>query len=240
MQEHQSDPASSHANGVGDLATLRVTCRRQAEAIETMSRLIAELGLGMHALRSEIVTLHAVRRKRWERPGEGNRPWGSEGSIEICLPLDATAPAAARMIVAGVLSERVSALVLEGAKLVISELVTNSVQHSGGPVDHALLVRMGLISGGFWLEVEDSGHEGFVAPRAPAEQASGGRGLRLVETLSERWGMERASDRGTRVWAEFATILSPAKPYHRDETQALSDHAAATDGKGNTVPKRLL
>ena len=31
----------------------------------------------------------------------------------------------------------------------------------------------------------------------------GGRGLFLVDTLSDRWGMTREGNRGTRVWFEM-------------------------------------
>lgn len=115
-----------------------------------------------------------------------------------------SAPAAARALVGDVLAEPVSAVALDDAKLAMSELVSNSVRHSGAPVGQALLVRVGRVDGGFWLEVEDAGHDGFVAPRAPDGQADGGFGLYLVQNLSERWGVERATHGGTRVWADFS------------------------------------
>jgi len=149
------------------------------------------------------------RRQTWAvEPAEDSAPPDAEQCTEIRLPLDAGAPAAARIVVGEVLAEGVAPGVLDGAKLAMSELVTNSVEHSGAPAGHALLIRVGRFDGGFWLEVEDPGLEGFVAPRVPDERAGGGFGLHLVEYLSERWGVERVAHRGTRVWAEFSNLPS--------------------------------
>lgn len=235
MQEYQSDPASGHANAVRDLAAARATCRRQAEAIETMSRLIEGLGSGMDALRAEIAALHALRGKRWEQPAEESGLSDAEGWIEIRLPLAASAPAAARIVVAEVLADRVAPVVLDGAKLAMSELVSNSVEHSGAPAGLALLIRVGHFEGGFWLEVEDPGREGIVAPRVPDEQAGGGFGLHLVEYLSERWGVDRQAQPGTRVWAEFSDTPSAAGPYYGDATAPLNE-----SGKHTTPATGLL
>ena len=222
MHEQRFDPASDSENAVAELAALRVTCRRQALAVETMSRIITDLRLGMDALRVDITRLHDVRRKRRGGPGEGSAWLRSEQCAEIRLPLDASAPAAARIVVAEVLAERVAPLVLDGAKLAMSELVTNSVEHSGAPAGHAVLIRVGCFDGGFWLEVEDSGHEGFVAPRVPDEQAGGGFGLHLVEYLAERWGVERVPQQGTCVWAEFSNSPSATGPYYGEATARLN------------------
>jgi hypothetical protein len=54
------------------------------------------------------------------------------------------------------------------------------------------------------LEVEDPGRDGAVAPRQAGLNGGGGRGLNLVQTISERWGVERVAAGGTHVWAQLA------------------------------------
>jgi hypothetical protein len=52
-----------------------------------------------------------------------------------------------------------------------------------------------------------------IAPRPPDPASGGGFGLRLVQALSERWGLERVSDGGTIVWAQLARtpVTAPAR-----------------------------
>ena len=77
--------------------------------------------------------------------------------------------------------------------LLVSELVTNSVRHSGsGDID----VRVSTDDGHIRVEVSDSG-PGFdlTDPRGD------GLGIDIVERLAERWGYT-AGERFT-VWAEL-------------------------------------
>src|ERR1700754_2827611 len=92
---------------------------------------------------------------------------------------------------------------LDRAQLLTSELVTNSVLHSHAPADASVIFRLELSLGAIRLEVEDPGHGGAVAPRAPDLDGGGGLGLNLVQQLSERWGVERVAGGGTRVWARI-------------------------------------
>lgn len=83
-----------------------------------------------------------------------------------------------------------------------SETVTNAIVHTdsgdGGRVTISLLAGGGV----YRLEVADDG-AGGERPRAGAEtDAESGRGLWLVEALSDGWGF-RADGPRTVVWAEF-------------------------------------
>jgi hypothetical protein len=83
-------------------------------------------------------------------------------------------------------------------------LVTNSVLHSDVAAGEDLVVRVHLGKAMCRVGVEDPGHDGVIAPR-PADPVKGnGMGLNLVQMLSERWGMERACEGGTRVWAQLS------------------------------------
>ncbi len=90
-------------------------------------------------------------------------------------------------------------------RLLVSELVTNSVRHVVGlatPVMLAVRVRAGTIR----VEVHDGG-AGFEPGTHEPRGADGGFGLFLVERMASRWGVERRD--GTRVW--FELDLAPGR-----------------------------
>ena len=121
------------------------------------------------------------------------------------------APGAARSVVAGCLGERVERRVLDNALLLATELVSNSVRHRGMPASAGVVVGVTLRPASVRIDVDDPGCGGAIAPRPP-DPESGGFGLHLVQTLSERWGVERAVEGGTRVWAQLvrAPLTAPA------------------------------
>jgi anti-sigma regulatory factor (Ser/Thr protein kinase) len=87
----------------------------------------------------------------------------------------------------------------EAAVLVISELVTNAVVHSGSSVISCTL-RLG--GGLLHIEVTDQGTgQGEPAVREPSADDVSGRGLLLVSALSKGWGVSPASPSGLTVWA---------------------------------------
>jgi len=121
------------------------------------------------------------------------------GAIESAVP-------SARAHVRQLLSAWDQAEVGPDAGVVVSELVTNSVVASVGPRLEAapVLVWLGSDSRRLLLAVADA------SPRPPARlnpgpDAERGRGLALVEALSNRWGWHPASITGLRkvVWAEW-------------------------------------
>jgi anti-sigma regulatory factor (Ser/Thr protein kinase) len=85
-------------------------------------------------------------------------------------------------------------------RLLVSELVTNSVRHgAGGPGAH-VGVRALTVDDALRVEVRDAG-PGF-RPRSIGSSADrSGYGLWLVEQLAERWGIQR--DGYTHVWFEL-------------------------------------
>ena len=120
--------------------------------------------------------------------------------LRLRLPCDAAAPRRARDALADV---RELAPVRDDALLVVSELASNAVLHSGSAPGDELEVLAVRIPDGVRIAVRDGGHSGRVPvrrPRAPLEP--GGMGLRVVETIARRWGSERGG--GLSVWAELA------------------------------------
>jgi anti-sigma regulatory factor (Ser/Thr protein kinase) len=79
--------------------------------------------------------------------------------------------------------------------LVVSELVTNAVRYSDGPIELRLIRDRALI-----CEVTDTSS---TSPnlRHAEDSDEGGRGLHITAELTQRWGV-RPERRGKTVWAE--------------------------------------
>lgn len=86
----------------------------------------------------------------------------------------------------------------EDVVLMVSELVTNAIRHgSGTTVRMTARVR----GGSFHVEVVDGGN-GFTVPAGTPDPSSpGGRGLRVVGSLSDDWGVYEGNS--THVWFEL-------------------------------------
>lgn len=119
------------------------------------------------------------------------------------IPLDAQAPCVARSVVTQCLADLVPPSVVESARLLVTELVTNSLLHSGASDGAPVFVRVSLWANRCRLEVEDPGRDGVVVQRSPDLVGGGGLGLNLVQALSENWGVIRADARSTRVWVQL-------------------------------------
>jgi serine/threonine-protein kinase RsbW len=132
-------------------------------------------------------------------------------TLQVSLPLDDRAPRAARTVLQG-LRGRIASAVLADAELVVSELVTNAVRHSGVSDGGVIALCVELTRTSVRLEVADPGCGSVIAPRAPDLERGGGFGLRVVRALSERWGLEQDAAGGTRVWAQLpcAPTAGPA------------------------------
>ena len=134
------------------------------------------------------------------RESEGNEEPARQSMFEHAeaLPKQASSAARARRIVER-LGGEVDAGTLADAKLLVSELIANAVEHvrEPGPVGFVVAVRDGALR----VEVRDAG-PGFVPrPRHPGSPLSSGWGLHFVERLASRWAADR--DRGGRVWFEI-------------------------------------
>jgi anti-sigma regulatory factor (Ser/Thr protein kinase) len=89
------------------------------------------------------------------------------------------------------------------AVLLVGELVTNSVLHAAAGADHEILLELVIGLDDVRVVVTDGGSPAvpMIRPLDPSRPV--GRGLFLVDTLSDRWGMTREGTRETRVWFEM-------------------------------------
>ncbi len=106
------------------------------------------------------------------------------------------------------LADRLPAERLNDIRLLVSELVTNAIRHA--ELDAAESIRLTLeeTGGSLRVEVSDPGR-GFdwTGRDRPADEG-GGWGLYLVETLADRWGVDR--DEVTTVWFELDPVAVSA------------------------------
>lgn len=107
-------------------------------------------------------------------------------------------PALARRIIADELSARVPARVLDDVQLMVSELVTNGIVHGAAEDDAPVMLDV-CVNGSIRCRVLDVG-QGFLT-RPVRHEGPGGWGLRVVEELADRWGVQCSPHR-TEVWFE--------------------------------------
>jgi anti-sigma regulatory factor (Ser/Thr protein kinase) len=113
-----------------------------------------------------------------------------------------SSPGVARAWLRTWLDGRVSEQTASDAMLVVSELVTNSVVHSGVAAGDPVQLRANLDADVLRLEVGDLGVGTDIVRTPPPDlEMRGGFGLAIVESLAARWGVVHAS--GTRVWCEM-------------------------------------
>ncbi len=100
---------------------------------------------------------------------------------------------AARRFVRDVLGDH-SHKVVEAVELMATELATNCVQHAQTAFELTIHHGQGQIR----IEVRDTG-PGRPIPQSPTPRERRGRGLRIVEAMSDSWGVDPGSQ-GKTVW----------------------------------------
>ncbi|WP_319458548.1 SpoIIE family protein phosphatase [Micromonospora sp. RTP1Z1] len=119
------------------------------------------------------------------------------------VPAEPTAPSRVRHWLTAQLTEwRVPEAVVGAAVLCTSELTTNALLHAGT----AARVDIDLSAERLLVSVADSGTRGTVSRAQTDMLSSRGRGLGLIEELSDAWGTD-PTVRGSTVWFE---ILIPS------------------------------
>ena len=184
----QSDPQSSRdgrssPSAQAELQELRSTCRQQAHDHRQADE-DADLRPALRRPRGRDVGGPRWRSTRTRRPPRA-RSWPTSW-----------ASASRRSV-------------LHDALLLVSELTSNSVRHSGIGPEGELVLRVRLLGASVLIDVQDLGVSGVPALHEPTPDGDG-LGLHIVQALSEAWGMERDAAVGTRVWARIGTAAIPS------------------------------
>jgi anti-sigma regulatory factor (Ser/Thr protein kinase) len=88
----------------------------------------------------------------------------------------------------------------EDATLLVSELVTNAVRYGPEHGEIRLIIDPGATCTRFTVHDHGAGPLPEMRPGTSPTRDGGGHGLRLVDSVADRWGVERGS---TRVWFEL-------------------------------------
>ena len=92
--------------------------------------------------------------------------------------------------------------VLENMRLLVTELVANSVKHADS---RNVGLKVLITEPSVWIEVTDEGPGFTPQGRTEGQDEASGWGLFLVDRLADRWGVAR--DAGTtRVWFELRRV----------------------------------
>jgi anti-sigma regulatory factor (Ser/Thr protein kinase) len=121
------------------------------------------------------------------------------GKATFKVASEPEAVAAAGEAVTDAVHGAVDAGAVETARLLVSELVTNSIVHGAG--EKPLELEVETSDAGLRVIVIDHGSGFARRPGTDNPDYSGGWGLFLVEELSDAWGIIRNGN--TRVWFEL-------------------------------------
>ncbi|MFF5159768.1 ATP-binding protein [Streptomyces sp. NPDC000348] len=143
---------------------------------------------------------------RWSPTVEDERAlkalelYGNPTEAEVPLPSRPESAATARRIVQVIVLREwgLAARTAEDAVLLVSELVGNAVRHTGARV---FGLRMRRRRGWIRIEVRDPSR-GLPCLLPVQETDTSGRGLFLVDTLADRWGVDLLP-RGKTTWFEI-------------------------------------
>lgn len=166
------------------------------------------------------------------------------GFSQLALADTPNAVAWARRHTADVLCYwRVPPDVIETARLLVSEMITNAIQHTHSDEEVSLFsdlspvrtvtLTLRLDGGRLVLLVQDNDRRPPMV-KVVGEDAESGRGVFLIEALSERWGYYYPTESsGKVVWSElllvardprFAAERTDSHPGPRDAGRPTEDH----------------
>lgn len=121
--------------------------------------------------------------------------------LDAVIPAGIEAPREARRLLQDVLPRQIPAEKADDVRLMVNELVTNSVKHAsvetGAPIRLHIAIEGAALRG----EVSDQGVGFRIRPMARERTGESGYGLRLVQVMADRWGLDVRD--GTCVWFEI-------------------------------------
>ena len=93
--------------------------------------------------------------------------------------------------------------VIDDARLLVSELVTNAVRHTRSPFSVSIASHPAKLR----LAVRDMSSAVPVTDGRSTDAPTGGRGLQIVAAVADDWGVVTAPP-GKTIWAEFSAALA--------------------------------
>jgi len=131
-------------------------------------------------------------------------------SSALLLPFTAASVSEARQnLVSDLIEAGIRGSALTDAALVVSELLSNALQHGQPLPGGAVRAAWDLDDRTLRVSVSDGGGSSRPHLGQPTPTTTGGRGLRIVALLSRQWGASCGHD-GTTVWAEVQLVPQPA------------------------------
>jgi anti-sigma regulatory factor (Ser/Thr protein kinase) len=122
------------------------------------------------------------------------------------LPILPISSAAARAYTREVLAHWQLADLTEDIVLIVDELVTNAVRHSAGPITLALDLREGSVH----VEVTDD-CAAMPSTQSLSDTRTSGRGLAIIDAISDGWGARALAAGGKSVWADVSRHSTPER-----------------------------
>ena len=113
------------------------------------------------------------------------------------------APGLARREIAAHLDGELGSERSKDMVLLTGELVTNSVLHADPESAPDIVLELIIGPDAVRVVVTDGGSATVPTIQPMDAKRPGGRGLFLVESMSDRWGMTRDGPRATQVWFEM-------------------------------------
>lgn len=126
----------------------------------------------------------------------------SAAPLRLEIPGGANAPSTARSAIMRHFEAELAPARMEELRLLVTELVANSVRHGGVDEDGRVFVEVALTRDRARVVVSDDGRQGDPTLRPPDLGGGGGFGLYLVDRVALAWGAEH--NPGLRVWFELA------------------------------------
>jgi anti-sigma regulatory factor (Ser/Thr protein kinase) len=180
----------------------------------------------------------AERHERHVRP---ERHEGSERHVRrgcrVRLATGPAAPAEARRRVRDAIRSWQVPVDLDAALLLTSELVTNAIRHEAGQGAQAVMLAIASSRGRLRVDVHDTSRSLPAVAEVPAD-AETGRGLLLVETLSDEWGFYR-TPAGKAVYFTLAFEPDKADNAGKADKAAKTDQADEAPAAAGRGPQRI-
>jgi anti-sigma regulatory factor (Ser/Thr protein kinase) len=154
----------------------------------------------------QVDTMDKEGNDRYAWPGCGeNHDMTMFPSVHVCLPSDGRAARAARRSLLA-LADYLPSETIDDLKLLVSELVSNSVKHAASREDERITVDAEPVEHCLHVEVTNAGAAELTNKITPRAQESGW-GLFIVTKVASRWGV--TTDGSTSVWFEIDIDNAP-------------------------------